>query len=206
MAAGDIFRITLASISGYGQYANTWHLADDSGGSHHIDPVAAAEDWWSDNATRLTAAAVESIRFISVTCQCIAGGNIGDIGVYTPTAGNDGTFGAPNMPPEITISVTRKIPKAGRKYRGRIFWGPTSAGMYVTPSLGSVDVGNAALLALCDINTSSQTLDTVSLDPVLVHGSGKPVVYTRTPGIITTSVIEEGNTHRRKRRDKSLPV
>lgn len=202
MANGDVFRVGLTSNDGVRQYYNTFHYADDSGGSVHFDCNLFASDWWTAWTPNLLPAAVTDINFTLVTVQCLIGPNAGDVGEYGINAGNTGTFAAPDLPPELCIAITRKVPKAGRKYRGRMFWGPLASSMFTIVERGEVNTGLGALTALTGILSSSFTTQTVGLDPVLVHASPKPVVYTRTPGIITVSVISPISVHRKKRRIK----
>lgn len=206
MAAGDVFRLSLLGNDGFRSIVNTFHYADDSGGSVHINADAFCSDWWTTWSAPLLAAAVNSVNFTAVNVQCILGPNLGDIGVYGMNAGNTGTYGAPDVIPEICIAITRKITKAGRKNRGRIFWGPLNSGHFSSVPNGEVNTGDASLTSISTILTSSFTTQTVALDPCLVHAAGKPVVYTRTPGIITESVVSQGSVHRKTRRDKTWPV
>lgn len=206
MAMGDVIRLTLNASDGLRYLDYTFHYAQDAAGSAVPDVNQFCQDWWTAWMADLQAGAALTTAFLTVSGQIIIGPNAGVVGITANPAGALGTFGNADIPREICIAITRKIVKAGRKYRGRLFWGPTCSGMFTNVAAGEVDVASAPLVALGNVVTSAVTSGGVGWDPVLVHASGKPVVYTRTPGIITESVVSAGACHRKSRRDKAYGV
>lgn len=206
MAIGDVIRMTLNANDPYRYIDTVLHYAQDVTGSGSTNYDTWCSDWWTAWSASILAAAVNSVSYNTVSCQVILGPSVGNVGVSGSPAGAMGTYGAADVPREICICITKKIIMAGRKYRGRMFWGPTGAGHFSDVATGAVNVADASLVALSTVLTSTFTSQGTDWYPCLVHASHKPVVYTRTPGIITESVVSPGAAHRKSRRDKAYNV
>lgn len=203
---GDVFQFSLLGEQGSSGYTYTAIYQDQSGSLLGVgDWAAAAQELYATWADIFAPALSSNVNLWGSRLEVLVGPSIGAVASYEAPTGVPGLMAAPFQVPEVTICLRRKVAKAGRQYRGRLFFGPITNGLLLGPALGLVDRTNADLQAVRDLLKTPQDLisgNAAHVVPILFTHTTPEGPGPRVNGAVQIVEIAPYTSHHKSRRTR----